>query len=222
MHLCKSPFGLLATYDDEFFHTAAQRGLTQGFADLIREPFRPHPGLHNERLVRGEQLVHISDITGEEAYRSNPTHRALADQSGARTAVWIALRRDDTLLGVINIYRQEVRPFSDRQIELLRGFATQAVIAIDNARLLTELRQRTDELAQRNSEYGTSEVLKTMSASPDNAQPVFELIARRAKVLTGRPQRSPSNMTAPRFISDARGLRPAAPSSCECRSFPDL
>ena len=86
LHLCESPFGLLATFDGEFFHTAAQRGITQGFADLIREPFRPHPGLHNERLVRGEQLVHVSDIAGEEAYRSNPTHRALADQSGARTA----------------------------------------------------------------------------------------------------------------------------------------
>ncbi len=141
--------------------------------------------------MRGEQLVHISDITGEEAYRSNPTHRALADQSGARTAVWIALRRDDTLLGVINIYRQEVRPFSDRQIELLRGFAAQAVIAIDNARLLRELRQRTEELARRNSEYGerieqqaaTIDVLKVMSASPGDPQPVFDLIVRRARDL---------------------------------------
>jgi GAF domain-containing protein len=189
LHLCESPFGLLATYDGEFFHTAAQRGLTQGFVDLIREPFRPPPGLHNERLVRGEQLVHISDITGEEAYRSNPTHRALADQSGARTAVWIALRRDDTLLGVINIYRQEVRAFSDRQIELLRGFAAQAVIAIDNARLLRELRQRTEELARRNSEYGerieqqsaTIDVLKAMSASSGDAQPVFQAIVERAR-----------------------------------------
>jgi class 3 adenylate cyclase len=151
LRLCESPFGTLETYDGEFFYNAAHRGLAQGFADLIRGPVRPSPGMVMERLVRGEELVHISDITDTEPYRSGtPNRRAMADQCGARTAVWVGLRRDDTLLGVISVYRQEVRPFSDKQIALLQNFAAQAVIAMENARLLSELRERTDQVAELN------------------------------------------------------------------------
>jgi GAF domain-containing protein len=107
----------------------------------------------------------------------------------ARSFVGVALRKDDILLGGITIYRQEVRPFTNKQIALVENFAAQAVIAMENARLLTELRQRTEELARRNSEYGerieqqsaTIDVLEAMSASSGDAQPVFQVIVERAR-----------------------------------------
>ena len=97
--------------------------------------------------------------------------------------------KDNVTLGVLTVFRQEVRLFSDKELGLLQNFAAQAVIAMENARLLTELRQRTDELARRNSEYGerieqqsaTIDVLEAMSASSGDAQPVFQLIVERAR-----------------------------------------
>ena len=153
MRLCEAAFGVLTTYDDECFHTVAMRGVAPGLADAIREPVRPSPGMAYDRIAQGADIVHIADITDEDVYRSgNRIRRALADQGGARTALFVALRRDDALFGAFVIYRKEVRPFSDRQVALLKNFAAQAVIAIENARLLGELQERTDELAQRQAE----------------------------------------------------------------------
>jgi GAF domain-containing protein len=175
LDLCESPFGILATYDGEFFHVSAHRGSPQGFVDLLREPFRPSPGMNTERLLRGEALVHVLDLTADEMYRSgNPTYRALRDQSGARTAIWIALRRDNALLGMINIYRREVRPFSHKQIALLQNFAAQAVIAMENARLLTETREALEQ------QTATAEVLGVINSSPGDLTPVFDAILEKA------------------------------------------
>jgi adenylate cyclase len=153
MRLCEAEFGLLASFDGEAFHAAALRGVPTVFAESWREPRRPGPGLALHRLTQGENLVHIPDVTAEDAYRSgDPIRRALADLGGARTGVWVSLRKDTLLLGAFVIYRKEVRLFSDKQITLLQNFAAQAVIAMENARLLGKLRARTEEIARWNRE----------------------------------------------------------------------
>ncbi len=145
--LCGAAFGQLVTFDGTSFRAAAWRGYEPGTGGGTI----PMPGMALHQLIEGEAIVHVPDITDDDVYRSgNPTRRRLADQYGARTAIWVGLRKDATLLGAFVIYRTEVRPFTDKQIALLQNFAAQAVIAMENARLLGELRQRTEEVAELN------------------------------------------------------------------------
>jgi PAS domain S-box-containing protein len=154
MRLCGAAFGLLSTYDGERFHQVAlrqaddARGEPARFAEyLAATSNQPGPGSASHRLLSGERLVHITDLSDEEIYRSgDPYRRAFVDLGGARTLLAVPLRKDNAFLGVVNIYRQEVRPFSDKQVALLQNFAAHAVIAMENARLLGEIRQRQTEL----------------------------------------------------------------------------
>jgi adenylate cyclase len=149
--LCGATLGSLHLYDGEQFDPVAVDG-ERRHADHMRQqgPFQPPRGALLDRIARGERLVHVADVTQDEAYAASPRLRELVDRSGVRAALSVALIRDEHLAGSITVYRREVRPFSDKQIALLQNFAAQAVIAMENARLLGELRQRTDQVAELN------------------------------------------------------------------------
>jgi adenylate cyclase len=151
MQLCHANFGAIGTFDEGRIKPAVFRGVP-AYADYaMHTPLSNAPETIVGRIRRGERIVHIQDLMAEEAYqKGHPDRRALVDLGGARTSLSVALRKDDTPLGMISCYRQEVRPFSDKETTLLRTFAAQAVIAMENARLLGELRQRTEEVAELN------------------------------------------------------------------------
>jgi len=176
--LCQAASGVMWTYDGECLHAAALRGVPPPFAEYLREPFRPHPEMALGHVLMGEPLVISRDLGAEELYQSgNPLRRAIVDLGAARSAVTVSLRRDDALLGIFTIYRQEVRPFSDKEIALLENFAAQAVIAMENARLLTETREALEQ------QTATAEVLQVINSSPGDLTPVFGAILEKAHVL---------------------------------------
>src|SRR3984893_17732896 len=153
IRLCEAVHGHLLTYDGECFHPAAARGEPHsvGWARQVGA-VRPAPSGPLGRISRGERIVHIADLREEEVYRTFPAFREQADIRGARSQITVGLIKDNTLLGAMIVYRQEVRSFSDKQIALLENSAVQAVIAMENARLRGELHQRTDEIAEWNRE----------------------------------------------------------------------
>jgi signal transduction histidine kinase/DNA-binding NarL/FixJ family response regulator len=147
MELCDANFGGLMTHNDGVFELIAQRNMPQAFLDARRGPLRPGPDSALGRMARGEALIHLPDIAADDIQgAADETRRSFAALTGARTCVWIPLRKDDLLLGVMAVYRTEVRPFSEKQIALLQGFAVQAAIALWNARLFREVQERTEEI----------------------------------------------------------------------------
>ena len=181
MTLCGAAFGLANSFDGERFHLAGENGVPSAFAEW-RKHNRPvfGPGTGPARILAGENVVHTIDLMELEAYRNgDPNLRVLVELGGARTHLIVALRKDDTLLGTLSIYRQEVHPFTDKQIALLQNFAAQAVIAMENARLITETREALEQ------QTATAEVLGVINSSPGDLTPVFEAILEKAHTLCG-------------------------------------
>src|SRR5215472_7664220 len=181
LDLCEAAFGIVTTYDGERFKGAAQRGVPDALAAYFRTGMdQPRPGDAHRRLIAGEDLIHNLDQKDEDAYRlGNPLRRAVVDLGGTRSALVVALRKNESLRGAITIYRKEVRPFSLSQIALLRHFADQAVIAIENTRLFNETREALER------QTATADILKVIAGSPSDVQPVFDAIAASANRLIG-------------------------------------
>jgi class 3 adenylate cyclase/putative methionine-R-sulfoxide reductase with GAF domain len=173
--LCDAAFGTLWLRNGEQFHATALHGAPPAYAEIARKPACPLPSNPLGRMLRGERLIVSADVADEEPYRAgDPVRRALVDLAGARSAIQVALVNDEVLLGSLTVYRREVRPFTDRQIALVQNFANQAVIAIENTRLLNELRGALER------QTATSEVLQFISSSPGNLEPVFAAMLENA------------------------------------------
>jgi GAF domain-containing protein len=174
MHLCEAAFGTLWTYDGTSFHAAALHRVPKSYAEAQSGvPVPTRPGSVLGKIAAGSAYAQILDAAVDESYQS-PTARALVELGGARTVGGVALRKDEVLLGAITIYRQEVKLFSDKQIALLQNFATQAVIAMENARLMIETREALEQ------QTATAEVLGVINSSPGDLAPVFEAILEKA------------------------------------------
>jgi class 3 adenylate cyclase len=175
VRICEAKFGVLYPYENGVFRPSAEFGVPPALSEFIKQrgPFQPRPKTTLERLIQTKQVIYCADILAEDT--TNP----MAKFGSARTYVAIPLLNEAQLVGTIIIYRQQVRPFTDTHIELLTTFANQAVIAIENTRLLHELRQSLEQ------QTATSEVLRVISSSANDLRPVFETIAHNSVHLCG-------------------------------------
>ena len=171
---------MLCLREGDGFRPVATHGLPPAYVEeRQREPLiRPAPRMTAlSRLARTKQVVHIADLTGRIRHITGDPPLSAGGCGGGRTLLVVPMLKDDELIGAIAIYRQEVRPFTDKQIELVQNFAAQAVIAIENTRLLNELRQT---ICIAEQQTATSEVLQVISSSPGELEPVFQAMLENA------------------------------------------
>src|SRR5205814_886813 len=162
------------TYDGERFQAVTLHNVPADYAEFLLEPQHAAPSTVIGQLAAGERVAQIDDIAAPAYLQTGAMVRQAVALGGFRTVLGVALRKEDALLGAVTVYRQEVQPFPGKQIELLQNFAAQAVIAMENARLITETREALDQ------QTATTEVLQVINASPGDLKPVFDAMLEKA------------------------------------------
>ncbi len=183
--LCQAEFGNLWLRDGDVFRAVAMHGLNIEWLerDPVMDP-RDHPAVPLARLARTKEVVHVTDFSADQSYiERDPRIVALVESAGARSLLAVPMLKEGELIGAIAIYRQEVRPFTEKQIDLVTNFASQAVIAIENVRLLTELRARTDELGQSVEELrALGEVTQAVNSTLDLQTVLFTIVSKAVQL----------------------------------------
>src|SRR5262249_3326081 len=180
--VCEAKLGFMYRYDGDIWEIMAQHGAVAAYAEIAQRSVRPGPETVVARIGRTKQIVQVADLSATQGYaKRDPLVVAAVELGGVRTLLGVPVLKEDELKGAIILYRREVRPFSEKHIELVQNFANQAVIAIENTRLLNELRQRTTDLSESlEQQMATSEVLQIISSSPGELAPVFQALLENA------------------------------------------
>ena len=224
IRICDAQFGLLLLFEEGGFRCASMQNLPPAFAETFsRAPvIRPPADDPLGRLASTRQVIHVADVRQEPGYVAGfPPIVELAELGGARTLLLVPMLKDDGLVGVIAIFRQTVRAFTDKQTDLVTSFASQAVIAIENGRLLSELRLKTDDLSESlQQQIATADVLKVISRSAFDLQAVLDTLVESALRLCNSDEGTIWQPRQGRFVLTASsGLPPGKKQYLESISF---